>query len=114
MPHYTFELLNGLAPLSDDTGIDAPDREQAASYGKAVARELMHLHMGMGINQHSCVYPRREWELDAMMVSHRTSGHTERLTASALKKYRGQRRILSNLKHRKVRQISVLPAHTLP
>jgi hypothetical protein len=42
MPRYTFELMNSSSPVSDETGIEAPDREYAASYGQQVARELMY------------------------------------------------------------------------
>ena len=54
MPFYTFELLNGSAPVSDETGIDVPDREHAASYGCEVARELMR----------GREFETRSWRLD--------------------------------------------------
>jgi hypothetical protein len=41
MPLYTFKLREGSAPLSDNTGIQLPDREHASAYAKEVARELM-------------------------------------------------------------------------
>lgn len=41
MPRYTFALINSNSTASDETGIHAPDREQALAYGKDVARELM-------------------------------------------------------------------------
>jgi len=42
MPLYTFELRQGTAALSDDTGVQLPDRDQALAYAKDVARELMY------------------------------------------------------------------------
>jgi uncharacterized protein DUF6894 len=63
MPLYTFELMNGSAPVSDDTGIDAPDRAHAASYGTEVARELMR---GREVQT-------RSWRLDIY------EDHTERV-----------------------------------
>jgi hypothetical protein len=41
MPLYTFELLDGSAPLHDNAGIHLPDRERAFAYGREIARELM-------------------------------------------------------------------------
>jgi hypothetical protein len=41
MPLYTFELREGSAPLSDDAGVDLPDREHALAYAMEVVRELM-------------------------------------------------------------------------
>lgn len=41
MPHYTFELRDGSALLSDHTGAYLPDRECAFAYAKKVALELM-------------------------------------------------------------------------
>jgi hypothetical protein len=41
MPLYTFVLISSCSTASDETGIYAPDREQALAYGQEVARELM-------------------------------------------------------------------------
>jgi hypothetical protein len=54
MPLYTFELLQGTAPLSDDKGVYLPDRAMALAYGKEVARELMRGREGQ----------TRSWRLD--------------------------------------------------
>ncbi len=54
MPHYTFELSGASALLSDDTGVQLPDREAALVYAKEVARELIQ---GRG---EAC----RSWRLD--------------------------------------------------
>jgi hypothetical protein len=54
MPLYTFKLISGFSPISDDIGIHAPDREHALAYGKEVAREVMR----------GCEVQTRSWRLD--------------------------------------------------
>lgn len=54
MPLYTFELREGSALLSDDKGVDLPDRQRALVYAEEVARELMQ-----GREEES-----RSWRLD--------------------------------------------------
>jgi hypothetical protein len=41
MPTYTFELKDGSCGITDETGVNLPDREHALRYALDVAQELM-------------------------------------------------------------------------